>query len=80
MARITIEDCLKVVGNRFNMVLMASERARKLMRGSVDPLVPPENDKSTVIALREIAGGFLTQTTQSPQESQPAEEETGTQE
>ncbi len=60
MARITIEDCLKVVGNRFDMVLLASERARKLMRGSVDPLVASENDKPTVIALREIAGGHLT--------------------
>ena len=63
MARITIEDCLNVIENRFSMVLLASERARKLMRGSVDPLVPINNDKSTVIALREIAGGHLTDRT-----------------
>lgn len=69
MARITIEDCLKVVDNRFDMVLIASNRARKLMRGSVDALVPLQNDKPTVIALREIAGGYLS--------SAPAETETG---
>ena len=60
MARITIEDCLKVIDNPFDIVLLASERARKLMRGSVDPLVPEKRDKATVIALREIAGGHLT--------------------
>lgn len=60
MARITIEDCLKVIDNRFDIVLLASERARKLMRGSVDPLVPEKRDKATVIALREIAKGCLT--------------------
>lgn len=71
MARITIEDCLNVVENRFNMVLLASERARKLMRGSVDPLVSINNDKPTVIALREIADGHLTsQQTQTAQESE----------
>jgi DNA-directed RNA polymerase subunit omega len=71
MARITIEDCLNVVENRFNMVLLASERARKLMRGSVDPLVSINNDKPTVIALREIADGHLTsQQTQTTQESE----------
>jgi DNA-directed RNA polymerase subunit omega len=79
MARITIEDCLKVVENRFNMVLLASERARKLMRGSVDPLVPQEHDKPTVIALREIAGGFLTQETRAPQAKPVTEEESNPQ-
>lgn len=71
MARITIEDCLNVVDNRFNMVLLASERARKLMRGSADPLVSINNDKPTVIALREIADGHLTsEQTQIAQESE----------
>ncbi len=57
MARITVEDCLDNVDNRFELVLVAAKRARQLMRGSVDPTVPWENDKSTVVALREIAGG-----------------------
>ena len=58
MARITVEDCLDNVDNRFDLVLLASRRARQLVNG-VDPLVPWENDKPTVIALREIAEGFV---------------------
>lgn len=57
MARITVEDCLENVSNRFELVLLAAKRARQLMRGSVDPTVPWENDKATVVALREIATG-----------------------
>jgi DNA-directed RNA polymerase subunit omega len=57
MARITVEDCLQHVKNRFELVLFAAKRARQLMRGSVDPTVPWENDKATVVALREIANG-----------------------
>lgn len=57
MARITVEDCLENVNNRFELVLLAAKRARQLMRGSVDPTVPWENDKATVVALREIATG-----------------------
>ena len=57
MARITVEDCLEFVENRFILVLLAAKRARQLMRGSVDPIVPWENDKPTVVALREIAQG-----------------------
>lgn len=57
MARITVEDCLKNVKNRFELVMLAAKRARQLMRGSVDPTVPWENDKATVVALREIANG-----------------------
>lgn len=56
MARVTVEDCLDNVDNRFQLVLMASKRARQIARGS-DPRVPWENDKPTVLALREIAGG-----------------------
>jgi len=58
MARITVEDCLGNVSNRFELVLVAAKRARQLMRGSVDPIVPWENDKPTVVALREIAAGL----------------------
>lgn len=54
MARITVEDCLKVVDNRFELVLMATRRARQLEKGAA-PVIDPENDKPTVVALREIA-------------------------
>lgn len=58
MARVTVEDCLKNVKNRFELVIVASRRARQLMRGK-EPKVPWDNDKSTVVALREIAEGFV---------------------
>lgn len=58
MARVTIEDCLKFVPNRFDLVLLASKRARQLMAGA-EPLLPVNNDKVTVIALRELAEGLL---------------------
>lgn len=58
MARITVEDCLENVSNRFELVMMASKRARQLMRGSSEPKVAWENDKATVVALREIANGY----------------------
>ena len=58
MARITIEDCLENIENRFELVLTATKRARQIANGS-EPLVPEENDKPTVIALREIADGLL---------------------
>jgi len=54
MARITVEDCLEVVNNRFELVLMATKRARQLEKGA-EPAVNPEQDKPTVLALREIA-------------------------
>lgn len=54
MARITVEDCLEVVPNRFELVMMATRRARQLANGA-EVLVPPEDDKPTVLALREIA-------------------------
>lgn len=59
MARITVDDCLKNVDNRFHLVLLASERARNLELGDSDPLVEVENDKPTVIALREVASGLV---------------------
>ena len=58
MARITVEDCLEHVENRFDLVLLASRRARQIAQGA-DPLVPTENDKPTVIALREIAENLI---------------------
>jgi len=58
MARVTIDDCLKRIPNRFQLTLAATYRARQLSLGST-PLVEPDNDKVTVIALREIASGKI---------------------
>lgn len=58
MARLTVEDCLDYVDNRFELVLIASRRARQLAMGA-DPLVPLDNDKPTVLALREIAENLI---------------------
>ena len=60
MARLTVEDCLPRVGNRFDLVLLASRRARQLANGA-EALVEADNDKPTVIALREIAAGLMTE-------------------
>src|SRR5580704_9988635 len=59
MARVTVEDCLQNVDNLFQLVLLASQRARRLANGA-EPTVPIENDKVTVVALREIAAGNIT--------------------
>ncbi|MBE9561348.1 MAG: DNA-directed RNA polymerase subunit omega [Proteobacteria bacterium] len=59
MARITVEDCLKNVDNRFDLVLLASKRARQIAMGAT-PLVEADDDKPTVVALREIAAGKIT--------------------
>ena len=59
MARITVEDCLDNIENIFEMVLVAAKRARRVAHGA-DPMVELENDKPTVIALREIAEGLVT--------------------
>jgi DNA-directed RNA polymerase subunit omega len=58
MARVTVEDCIGRVDNRFDLVLLASRRARQLSMGS-DPLVDRDDDKPTVVALREIAEGKM---------------------
>ena len=58
MARITVEDCIEKIPNRFELVLVATKRARQIVRGS-PLLVAQEKDKATVIALREIAGGMV---------------------
>lgn len=58
MARITVEDCLGNVANRFELVLTATRRARQIAHGA-EALVPEQNDKPTVIALREIAEGLI---------------------
>ena len=58
MARITVEDCLNNIDNQFDLVMVAAKRARRIANGA-DPLVEMENDKPTVIALREIAAGLI---------------------
>jgi DNA-directed RNA polymerase subunit omega len=60
MARITVEDCVAKVPNKFQLVLVAAKRARQLANGA-EAMVPWENDKPTVVALREIAEGFITE-------------------
>ena len=59
MARITVEDCLDNVDNRFELVMVSSKRARQIQAEGKDPLVEADNDKPTVIALREIADGLV---------------------
>ncbi|HHX34893.1 MAG TPA: DNA-directed RNA polymerase subunit omega [Gammaproteobacteria bacterium] len=59
MARVTVEDCLENVDNRFGLVMLATKRARQLATGGKEPKVPVENDKPTVLALREIAAGLV---------------------
>ena len=59
MARITVEDCLDKINNRFELVLTATKRARQIANGA-EPMVQEENDKPTVLALREIAEGHIT--------------------
>ena len=58
MARVTVEDCVKVIENRFELILIASERAKTLAKG-VEPLLERDRDKNPVVALREIAENFL---------------------
>lgn len=59
MARVTVEDCLEQVANRFELVMVASKRARDIAVNGAEPKVAWENDKPTVVALREIADGFI---------------------
>lgn len=60
MARVTVEDAVEKIGNRFDLVLVASRRARQIATGGKDALVETENDKPTVLALREIEAGLIT--------------------
>lgn len=58
MARVTVDDCLKRIPNRFQLTLAATYRARQITMGG-SPQVDPERDKATVVALREIASGLV---------------------
>ena len=61
MARVTVQDAVEKIGNRFDLILTAARRARQLELHQREPLVPEENDKPTVIALREIEKGLINQ-------------------
>lgn len=75
MARVTVEDCLGSVDNRFELVMVASKRARQIATGGKEPLVQEESDKPTVIALREIAEGLVTPDMLNREDELDAEEE-----
>ena len=75
MARVTVEDCLENVANRFELVMVASKRSRQLATGGKEPMVQEESDKPTVIALREIAEGYVTADILVRQEEVNVEEE-----
>lgn len=74
MARITVEDCLEHVDNRFELVMLATRRARQLTNTLAEPLIAEENDKATVIALREIADGLITNEVLDEQETSTEDE------
>ncbi len=74
MARVTVEDCLENVDNRFQLVLLSAKRARQLSNGK-PPLVEVENDKPTVVALREIAANLITPALLDESDEAVAEEE-----
>ncbi|HAQ49141.1 MAG: DNA-directed RNA polymerase subunit omega [Glaciecola sp.] len=60
MARVTVEDAVEQIGNRFDLVLVAAKRARQIATGGKEPMVDMGNDKPTVVALREIELGLVT--------------------
>ena len=74
MARVTVEDCLENVDNRFELVLVATKRARQLANGK-DAMVEWENDKPTVVALREIADNLINDEVLKAADAQPEEDE-----
>lgn len=75
MARVTVQDAVEKVGNRFDLVLIAARRARQMQTGMKDSLVPEENDKPTVIALREIEEGLITKDVLDARERQEQQEQ-----
>lgn len=78
MARVTIQDAVEQIGNRFDLILLAARRARQMQTGGKDSLVPEDNDKTTVIALREIEEGLITQDILNSQERKEQQEQEAT--
>ena len=70
MARVTVQDAVEKIGNRFDLILTAARRARQLQVHTREPLVPEDNDKPTVIALREIEKGLINNDIMNAQERQ----------
>lgn len=75
MARVTVEDCLNNVDNRFELVMLATKRARQIAVQGAEPLVEEEDDKPTVLALREIAEDLVTPESMAAQEAAQARAE-----
>lgn len=77
MARVTVEDAVKKIGNRFDLIMVAARRARQIATEGKEPLVPVSNDKPTVTALREIEEGLVTASTldESDLQDQQAQDE-----
>ncbi|MFO6423432.1 DNA-directed RNA polymerase subunit omega [Motilimonas sp. KMU-193] len=75
MARVTVEDAVDKIGNRFDLILVAARRARQIAVQGKEPLVDIENDKPTVIALREIEEGLVTSATMDLQDRQEQQEQ-----
>ncbi|EIJ71062.1 MULTISPECIES: DNA-directed RNA polymerase subunit omega [Pasteurellaceae] len=75
MARVTVQDAVEKIGNRFDLILTAARRARQLQLHAREPLVPEDNDKPTVIALREIEKGLIDNDIMNAQERQEALEQ-----
>ena len=73
MARVTVDDCLGAVENRFELVLVAARRARQLSTGNKEALLPWDNDKPTVMALREIAAGLVDRSILHVKEEEPVD-------
>ena len=75
MARVTVEDCVVKIPNRFELVMLATRRARQMREFGAEPMVPDENDKPTVIALREIAEGLVSHEILDEQEAASQDDE-----
>ena len=75
MARVTVEDCLTNLNNRFELVMLATKRARQIAVQGAEPLVAEKNDKPTVLALREIAEDLVTPESMAAQEAAAARAE-----
>ena len=75
MARVTVEDAVDKIGNRFDLILVAARRARQIAVQGKEPLVDSENDKPTVIALREIEEGLVTAKSMDLQDRQEQQEQ-----
>ncbi|KKA44651.1 MULTISPECIES: DNA-directed RNA polymerase subunit omega [Salinivibrio] len=75
MARVTVQDAVEKIGNRFDLVLVAARRARQMQTGGKDALVAEENDKYTVISLREVEEGLINKEVLDARERQEKQEQ-----